>query len=168
MTRRVGLQVLVLGLVVVGCACDLRGAPDLAEEAEAAVRAQSEARNAAARDGDVEAFAALYAEDAVVMAEGIPAARGADAVRKLVAATMRDPAFSLTLEPGVVDAARSGDLAYETGRYARTTTGVGGQPTTDVGSFVAVWRREPGGSWRCVAEMSLSDTPAGEEPPTGD
>jgi ketosteroid isomerase-like protein len=58
----------------------------------------------------------------------------------------------LALESLKIDV--SDDLAYNVGKYSL------GKPAPDAGKFVEVHRRQPDGSWRCVADIFNSDQPA--------
>lgn len=60
------------------------------------------------------------------------------------------PAARLSWEPSFVDVAASGDLGYTWGRYQLTLPNVvkGAAPVTRMGTYVTVWRRQPGGGWK--------------------
>jgi len=141
--------------------------PDLSGEAAAAVRAEVDAWAAQAAAKDADGFVSKDADDAVVMFEQAPDLNGIAAIREALPAMMQDPAFSLSFGATDVVASRSGDLAYETGRYEMTVPGPDGSPVPSNGHYVAVWRKQADGTWKCVVDAPLSDPPAPAEEPAG-
>ena len=97
---------------------------------------------AAHNRGDIESFVALYAPDAVLLPPNTPLNRGGrEAVREIFTGVIRS--LDVELEP--VDRAAAGDVAYEVGRW--TDRRRGGEDVVATGSYVVIWRRQPGGSW---------------------
>jgi ketosteroid isomerase-like protein len=72
---------------------------------------------------------------------------------------MQDPNFALGFTTTDVVVAGSGDLAYETGRYALTLSDANNAnaPATQSGGYVVVWRKEPDGTWKAVIDAPISD-----------
>ncbi|MCX6635202.1 MAG: DUF4440 domain-containing protein, partial [Acidobacteria bacterium] len=60
--------------------------------------------------------------------------------------------------------ARSGDVAYSHGTYAMTMNDAKGKPVNDKGKFVTVYRKQPDGKWKVVADIINSDLPAPAPP----
>ena len=58
--------------------------------------------------------------------------------------------------------ARSGDLAYDNGSYALTMSDPEGNPVTQKGHYVDVWRKNAAGGWKVAVDAPVSDPP--EEP----
>ncbi len=118
----------------------------------AAVRAEIEALTtryqAAARAGDADAIAALYADDAVLHPDNRPAVRGRADVDAYLAASHAEPS-ELTLTTVDVVASDAGDLAYEVG----TTVWPDGP-----GKYLTVYRRTDAG-WRIVADTWSRNAP---------
>ena len=118
---------------------------------------------------DFDKIAAHYASDAVLMAPGLPAAAGLDAVRKELKEMMADPALSLQFQASRVEIAKSGDVGYTQGSYQMTMT----DPATknvvhDHGSYVTTYRKEADGSWKAVADIATSEVPpAAPSPASG-
>lgn len=110
---------------------------------------------------DVEKMTSYYADDAIVMLPNIPTLTGKDAIRNLWKSMLESPTFSGGWKATKVEVAQSGDLAYISGDYEFTEQDDGGKPITDKGKYVAVWRKQADGTWRCVADMFNSDLPAG-------
>jgi ketosteroid isomerase-like protein len=59
-----------------------------------------------------------------------------------------------------VEVARSGDLAYAIGTYTLTMKDSQGKPIADRGKFMEVWKRQPDGKWKAVADTYNSDLPS--------
>ncbi|HSS44188.1 MAG TPA: nuclear transport factor 2 family protein [Thermoanaerobaculia bacterium] len=64
---------------------------------------------------------------------------------------------SVSFSPEVVEAAGSGDIAYDRGTYHFAVDGPTGR-TEDVGKYLTVWRKI-GGEWRVIADTANSDKP---------
>jgi ketosteroid isomerase-like protein len=56
-----------------------------------------------------------------------------------------------------VEAARSGDLAYETGIFEESFKDAAGNPVRVVGKYGVVWKKQPGGQWKAVVDIFNSD-----------
>jgi len=164
--KRIALAaMLTLGVALAACqAPPPPEPPDLRAESEAAVRNAIEQWNAAAAAKDADAFASFYADDAVLMLEQAPDARGKEALRTTIGTMMEDPAFALSFEPDRVVAARSGDLAYETGTYSMTISGPEGNPLTQVGHYAVVWQKQADGNWKAEVDVPVSDPPENAPP----
>ena len=129
---------------------------------EAAIRTAIDGWLAASQAKDIEAFASVYAADAVVMLEGAPDMNGLEAIRAGLGGLMQDPNFSLSFEPTQVVVARAGDLAYETGTYGLSMSDPEGNPASQQGHYVVVWRKEADGQWRIAQELLNADPAAGK------
>ncbi len=101
---------------------------------------------------------AFYAKDAVLLPPNNPAVEGHDGIRQMLQGIMDGGMTSMKLETTTI--ASAGDLAYGRGRYSLSIQPPGGAPVTDVGKYVVVYRRQPGGTWRAVADIFNSDQPA--------
>jgi len=106
---------------------------------------------------DVDAISALYADDAVMSAPGMPSARGAAAIKEafgkdLAAATKAGISNNIgtSEEMGV-----SGDLAWESNTF--TATDKSGK-TLDRGKYVTVFERR-NGKWLIIRDIWNSDGP---------
>lgn len=129
----------------------------------AAVRQAIEQANAKFIDamirGDSAGMIANYADDAVVMDPGTPAARGRGEIgarfaRKIQSAKVSDEKAITTS----VDVA--GDYAIETGTFDVTFTPKGGTLTHDKGKYLTVWKKQADGSWKIYRDINNSDGPA--------
>jgi len=128
---------------------------------EAALKSLDEEWSKTVGSRDVEKMTSYYADDAIVMLPNIPTLTGKEAIRNLWKSMLDSATFSGGWKATKVEVARSADLAYISGDYEFTEQDDGGKPITDKGKYVAVWRKQADGSWRCVADMFNSDLPAG-------
>src|SRR5215469_9831208 len=112
----------------------------------------------AAKDGDK--IAGHYAEDAVLMAPGMEALKGRDAIKGGINGMLADKALSLKFKADSVVVSTAGDLAYTQGDYQMTMT----DPAThkvmnDHGNYVTTSRKQPDNSWKAVADIATSAVP---------
>ena len=110
--------------------------------------------------GNVEALvSAFYAEDAQLLPPNAPLMSGHAAIKECWRGMV-----SAGLKISVLETKRieeSGDLAYGVGVYELTLSPPGGGTISDKGKYVVVYRRQPGGAWKAVADIFNSSRPAG-------
>lgn len=149
MSRLKKLVVLSASLVaLVACAKTTAPNPD-------AIRAVNTAWNKAYNTGDSAAVAALYAEDAVLLAPGAPAARTKASISEYYAkAVAAFTAAGLTVADGPTDVGESGDLAWQSGNYTNTDKS---GAVVEAGKFLTVFERKDG-KWMIVRDTWNSDT----------
>jgi uncharacterized protein (TIGR02246 family) len=159
--REVGRAMALAGaLILAACSADAPQPvepPDTRAVDEAAIRDAIEEWSAAAEAKDAETFASFYADDGVLLLEAAPDVRGIAALREGIAGMMQDPDFALSFAPDDVVVARSGDLAYETGTYTLTMSGPEGEPVTQKGHYVDVWKKNAQGEWKVAVDAPVSD-----------
>jgi len=100
------------------------------------IRAANAKMNEAIAVGDATAIAALYTEDAKLLADGAPRIDGRAGIESFFKQAVEAGFGNLNLETR--DVTEAGDLAIEIG-VATRKGGVG-----DAGKYVVVWRRESG------------------------
>ena len=92
--------------------------------------------------GDWDALAALYTEEAVVMPPNQELVIGRSAIRNLFSAlTVSD----FQLEP--IEIGGRGDVAFARGTYSWTVRVGEGEPVTDHGKLLTIWREQADGTW---------------------
>ena len=107
--------------------------------------------------GDVAAVAALYTEDATVLPPNSQAIRGRQAVHDFWNGARLVGLRDLALETTSVE--QSGDTAYEVGAYSLHVRPQGGQPVSDRGKYVVIWKRQADGSWKLAVDIWNTDSP---------
>lgn len=110
----------------------------------------------AVKRGDPEAVAALYTEDAKVLAPNVEAISGRQAIQALFKGLVDMGVREVTLE--TVDVEYLGDVAYEVGAYALKIEPEGGQAAADKGKYV-VWKRQADGRWKLHVDIWNTNTP---------
>lgn len=149
----------VLGLLALVPACQTQTGADTRATDEATLRNLDSEWSKAAGARDVDKTVSYYAADAVVMPPNISALTTREAIRGLWQSMLGSPGFSGGWNATRVEVARSGDLGYVSGNYEFTEKDAGGKPMTDKGKYVAVWKKQADGSWKCVVDMFSSDLP---------
>jgi uncharacterized protein (TIGR02246 family) len=155
-----------VALVLAACAPQAQAPPapppDTRAADEAAIHAAVKEWSASAQAKDAAKFASFYAEDATVMFEGALDVSGKAAISEAIGGMMQDPNFALSFAANKVVAARSGDLAYETGTYEMTMSDAKKKPATQKGHYVVVWQKQADGAWKVVVDTPVSDPPQAE------
>jgi ketosteroid isomerase-like protein len=139
--------------------CNTAPPPVDTKAAEDAVRAADAAQLKAAQALDVAGVVAAYSDDAVVLPPNAPVATDKASIQKQWA-SMLTPGTQATWTPTKVEAAASGDMVYDSGTYQVNMKGPDGKPASDTGKFLAVWKKQADGSWKCVEDTWNSDLPA--------
>jgi uncharacterized protein (TIGR02246 family) len=117
-------------------------------------------RNLAAKD--VKQLAAnFYAEDAQFLPANHPAIVGRPAIQQALEALIAAGLHQLILRTDKVEV--TGDFAYAIGRHQLTMKTPAGAEIHDEGKYLVVYRRQPDGQWRAVADMFNSDLPAPQQ-----
>jgi uncharacterized protein (TIGR02246 family) len=110
---------------------------------------------------DLDKIAAHYADDAVLMTPGSPAAKGMAAVRAEMQEMMKDPGLTLKFHATMTEVSKSGELGYTQGSYVLTATDPKTHKmVTDHGSYVTTYRKQADGSWKAVADIATSEVPS--------
>ena len=136
----------------VGAPAELPLAPsDVLAEAFAADSAFSEQSGL---EGMGKAFIAWAAPNAIIPG-GPSGFFGHDAIAQGYASITREK-VELRWRPVLGAAASSGDMAYTVGRAVSVSPGPDGKPETRYTKYLSVWRRQPDGQWRYVADSGNS------------
>lgn len=142
--------------LLLGCA-PATTAPDTHDADVAALKDNEAQWNKDFAAKDVDRLVAHYADDAVLMSPGSPAASGKDAVRAELKAMVADPALALNFQASRVEVSKSGDMAYTQGSYSMTMTSpVTKKPMTDKGSYVTAYKKQDG-AWKAVSDIATSE-----------
>jgi uncharacterized protein (TIGR02246 family) len=139
--------------------------PDTRAADEQAIREIEIEADKAAAAKHLEHYVSFYADAAALFFPGTPMVTGKDAIRKTTEALFATPGFSLSFQTVKVEVSRSGDLAYSYGTNTVTMNNAQGKPVTDKGKYVAVYRKQPDGKWKVVADIGNSDSPVPLPPP---
>ena len=153
----------VVALFLAACS---QTAPDTREADIKALNDNETRWNQDFQSKDAAKLVAQYADDAVLMAPGMPASKGREAIRKALTEMVADPALSLKFQPSRVEVAKSGDFGYTQGTYTMTMTDPSSKKIIkDHGSYVTTYRKQPDGSWKAAADISTSEVPPATQHP---
>ena len=155
MTRIACVAVLLLGA---GC----RSGVDSSREAEALINTDRAWSQVASAGTNADSVVTFWSEDASVAMPSAPVVRGKNALRSMVISSFGAPGFHITWAPESAFVSKSGDLGYTTGTNEMSVPDPAGKVTKVVGRYLAVWRRESDGRWRCVEDYT---TPGPTEAP---
>jgi len=126
---------------------------------EAAIRRMVEEHQGALVSGDVDQFLGYFSDDYEMMPPDAPTATGMDALRAFAAPlfdqlTMRQPVTFTDLRV-------AGDWAVGTYTYTFTATPkAGGPATVEEGKGIALFGRQPDGSWKWTRGLWNRNAPA--------
>ena len=110
---------------------------------------------------DVEKITSHYADEAILMAPGIPAMKGKAAIRAGLTEVLKDPNFTLTFSAADAEVSKAGDIAYVRGVYTNGMTDQKSKkPVTEKGNYVTVYKKQADGSWKAVQDINTSEAPA--------
>ena len=105
--------------------------------------------------GDAAAAAALYADDATLLAPASEVLRGRPAIERFWRTGVETGIQRV--EVVVLDLRQRGEVALEVGEYALHVAVEAGGSLVDRGRYLIVHRIDPDGQWRRVAEMFSPD-----------
>jgi len=152
-----------VAVLLAASSCSQQTPADTRAADEGALREQDEQWSKAAGAKDLEATVSYYSDDASLLPPNAPIATGKQAIRA-VWATMLGPNDSVSWQVSKVDVARSGDLGYSMGVYQLNTKDPQGNPVTDRGKLIEVWKKQADGKWKTVADIFNSDLPVPAPP----
>ena len=151
--------VVPLALLLAGCNTAPPAAPavDLvAEQAKIHDVESAWVKEVAAKD--LEKSVAHYADDAVFMSPGAPAAKGKDAIHAAWKGLFDDPNSKLSFASDRVEISAGGDLATTKGSYTlRVTNPKTKKAIDDKGTYVLVFKKQADGGWKAIEDISSSE-----------
>ncbi|MFQ5927047.1 MAG: YybH family protein [Terriglobia bacterium] len=147
---------LLAGLVGLGVACQPQP-PDTRAADEQAIREADSKWSKATGAKDIEGFLSFLADDASLLPPNAPIATGKEAIREWGSGMMTNPGFAVSWQPTQVEVSRAGDLGYTLGTYELTLNDAEGNPVTERGKYVTVWKKQGDGSWKVVADIFNAD-----------
>ena len=110
----------------------------------------------AALNKDLDKTVSYYADDAHMYPFNMPRTETKEDIRKVWSGFMSAPGAVLDAKTTTVTAAKSGDLAYETGTFELTQNDAQGNSVKTQGKYVVVWKKQRG-EWKAVADIFNTD-----------
>ena len=108
---------------------------------------------------DVDKSVAFCDEKVSTLMPNAPIATGKKAIAKLMTAGFALQDYKLSWHPNKAGVARSGELGYTSGTYQTSFKDASGKPVFDKGKYLVLWKKQAGGSWKVLFDMSNSDLP---------
>ena len=147
-------------VAVLLCAAAIPGQTSITadrHDTESELRALDEQWSATAAHNDLDGTVAFYADDAVLLPPNAPIASDRKSIRDSWAGLL-GPNTAVSWKWSRIEVAQSGELAYIYGSYKLTigASSVSG-PVNDTGKFLEVWKKQPGGKWKCIVDTYNSD-----------
>jgi len=133
--------------------------PDTRAADENAIRAADAQWAKTAQAHDLDGTVSYYTDDAVLLPPNAPIAADKQSIRASWEALL-GPTIAISWHITKMDVAQSGDLAYLVGAYSLTVRDPHGNPTSDRGKLIEVWKKQADGKWKTVADTFNSDLPA--------
>jgi ketosteroid isomerase-like protein len=147
---------LALFLLLSGCS---QQTPDTRAEDERAIRDLDAQWSKTAGANDVDGTVSYYSDDAILLPPNAPMATDKQSIRASWASLL-GPGVSVSWQISKIEVSRSGDLAYVAGVYALTMKDPQGQPVSDHGKLIEVWKKQADSKWKTVADTYNSDLPS--------
>lgn len=124
---------------------------------EQAIRKLDKEWSEATQSKDAGKMAAYYDADGSAFPFNAPIATGKEQIQKVWAGLMALPGFSLSFGPTKIEVAKSGEMAYDVGTFELKFNDANGNPTTEIGKYVVVWKKQPDKQWKAIADIFNTD-----------
>ncbi len=157
--QRIRAGAWAVGVAVMLAGCQPPRATQNADAAEA-VRAADSAWLKAFTDRDLEGVVTAVDPSGYILPPNAPIVTGEEGTRAMISEMFAMPGLSFSWDATRVAVAESGDLGYTAGTYEMTFNDAEGNPVSDRGKFVTVWRKHADGSWKVLEDAFNSDLPA--------
>ena len=103
---------------------------------------------------DASLIAGLFAADGVLLGRNGKSFNGPNQILERMKTVMGAAGKGVKATVTTADLWLIGDTAYETGKYSYTSQEKG-QPVTDEGCYVTIWRRQSDSSWKIITDMGV-------------
>jgi uncharacterized protein (TIGR02246 family) len=114
--------------------------------------------SAAYRDADAERWAAIFTKDAVIMLAGQPAITGREALVRLAQERFRQFTTAVEIKPEEIE--MCGDWAFARTAVTGTFTPKDGSTPMELDlKEIAIYRRQPDGTWKVARLIGNSNRP---------
>ncbi len=105
--------------------------------------------------GGGKTFAEWFADDAVTLNNGQPAAMGRAAIAAQAKWDPKD--YQLTWTPQGAQMGPSNDMGFTWGHYEGRSKDKNGQPVVISGRYITVWKKVADGSWKVAMDASANE-----------
>ena len=111
-----------------------------------------------ASTGDVNKTVSYWADDAILISEGMPVLKGKEAIKKMVEESFKIPGFRISWDPQDVVVSENGDMAYIIENSQVSYSDSTGKSITQNNKAVSIWRKQADGSWKNVVDISTPES----------
>jgi ketosteroid isomerase-like protein/quercetin dioxygenase-like cupin family protein len=146
----------LVALAAIGMAAACTRPPDVDAERAALLAADREWSESLRQD--VDSFLSYLTPDATIHIAGLPRLDSMDEIREEISRRSTAPGYAATWSASEAAVSAGGDLGYTVGAYSVTRDNAAGNPVTETGKYVAVWKKHLG-LWKAVEVISNADTP---------
>ncbi len=129
---------------------------DVASESAKLLQRDTEWSALASQGTDTDRVASYWSDDAVLMMPGQAIIKGRAAIRDYVASSFKTPGFKIHWVSDAPTFSPDGKFAYMTGKSEVNVPGKDGKPMTIAMRGLTVWRVDPDGQWRCIADVATA------------
>ena len=112
-------------------------------------------------EAGADGYAAFVTEDAVFLPPNEVRIDGRAGVREMILPFTLAEDFSIDWKATSIEVSADGKLAYTNGVFEYSLKDAAGNPVSDKGKFVDVFKKQADGSWKCSLGMWSSDLPEG-------
>jgi uncharacterized protein (TIGR02246 family) len=104
--------------------------------------------------GHASLLAGLFAPDGVLLGRNGKVFKGPQQILERQKTAMESAGKGVKATVTTVDLWLDGNTAYETGKYSYKYQEKG-QPVTEQGRYVTIWKRQSDGSWKIIMDMGV-------------
>ena len=144
-------------LCLIGSSVLLLASLALGQKDEDVIRKLDAEWSAAAQNKDVEKSVSVYADDGSMLPNHGSIATGKAQIREVWTHLLSLPGVKVSFAPTKIDIAKLKDMAYDVGTYELTMNDAQGNPSTEIGKYVVVWKKQPDKQWKVVADIFNPD-----------
>jgi uncharacterized protein (TIGR02246 family) len=103
---------------------------------------------------DASIIAGLFAQDGILLGRNGKFFKGPQQIFERQKTVMESAGKGVKATVTTVDLWLDGDTAYETGTYSYKFQEKG-QPVTEEGRYVTIWKRQSDGAWKIITDMGV-------------
>lgn len=147
------------GMLFLSCISEEPSVEQPVQSDKELITAVSNARAEAFNNSDASGIAEYFTEDAILMAPGVPATEGREAVRDYYQSIFDE--YEPELESYYEEVKIDGDLAYGRGEaIVKLVPKNGEEPFTSTSKYLNILQRQPDGTWKTIHDIWNANEPS--------
>ncbi|MCU0407403.1 MAG: hypothetical protein MUD02_00490 [Bacteroidales bacterium] len=163
MVRKNGVNIMLFAIIILQVLIISCTQEKASPGPEILIKTDSAFSDLSLREGMFRAFLGYIAEDGVILRDNSFPEKGREALQKRFEGKS-DTTFILTWKPLFGNISAGGDLGYTYGIYTNKDKASG---EVTKGTYVTVWKIQPGGSWKFVLDGGTQGLPDQDTLPAG-